>query len=502
MDEIDENEDEDEEEKDFESQWIDLCQLVRQLPRLKSLTFQGRLEIDNGLVLSPMGHDREDLWENLRRQSIPSTLIRALQKHQPDCELHVKGWIRCWENKWVSDETELALQASPNLRSLELLVTDVHHDGEDFFLQALNRIIVNAPDLKQVRFGLADACYPDSLPGDEWDALDLEGKPYQYLQWKKQASAILPSLTTDHRYANNVLLVIDDPTLEYLDIGRVHWHNFFTTTEGVLNSRFHSLLHLYIGVDNSYQGLLDDPYGVWGDIDTYTGTVMTVKDRKDRPILAEELFSFLKACNHLETLYLQFWEICTSKDKMEIFSRHGPTLKKFHIMDGFNPCTKTTRSNNHRDLISFDQLREINTVCPLLEDLGIVVFHSDDGDTELKIFNEIAKFQNLRRVTLIMDLHRVKGKIEKLLNNPLCLDYEDSAQRIWSLLRCSEEKKSKIKELKIIVGEWVSSYWADVYHLQCGRLEWENPVDNHIIIAKENLAILTDDKTVLIKEGK
>lgn len=493
---LDEYDPDEEEEKDFESPWAELCELVKQLPRLKSLIYQGRLEFDKVLTRSIEAnpYSRRDLWEHLRRQSMPSNLIRTLQDYQPNCELHVKGWIRSWEQGPEDDETELALQASPNLRSLELLVTDVHHySGIDDFIEVLKRIITSAPNLEHVRFGLADVCYPDSLPGDEWDAVALDGFPYGYLHREKYASTIIPSLASDHRHLDSLIPVIRESTLEYLDIGRVLWHNFFTS-EGEPNARFPSLLHLYVGVDDEYHGLLDDPFGVYGDLEP--DEIVTVKDRESRPILTEEIISYLKVCNHLETLYLQFWNVCTITDKKAIFSRHGPTLKKFHIMDGFNPCDWTGRRKNP---ISIEQLQEINALCPLLEDLGIVVLHSEDGNAEREIFNEIAKFQNLRAVTLIMDLHLVKRKREILPNNPLCLDYEGSDQKIWALLRSGDEKKSKIKELKIVVGEW--TYRPDNYKLQCGRLEWENPTDNHLIIIKENLTILTDDKTVFIKEG-
>ena len=356
-------------------------------------------------------------------------------------------------------------------------------------------LLLPPPNLKHVRFGLADVCYPDSLPGDEWDAIDLDGFPYGYLHREKYASVVLPSLESDNRYLDDLLTVTRESTLEYLNIGRVLWHNFFTS-QGEPNARFPSLLHLHIGVDNAYHGLLDDPFGVYGDLEP--DEIITVKDRENRPILTEEIVSYLKVCNHLETLYLQFWNMCTITDKMDILSRHGPTLKKFHIMDGFNPCEWTSRMGNP---ISIEQLQEINALCPLLKNLGIIVFHSEDGNTEREIFNAIAKFPNLRAVTLIMDLHRVEFKRETLPNNPLCLDYEGSAQKIWSLLRSSEEKKSKLKELRIVVGEWVTTSRADEYKLQCGRIEWETPTDNHLIIIKENLTILTDDKTVFIKEG-
>jgi hypothetical protein len=391
--------------------------LISKIPKLRNLTFKG---------------DRP----------IPLSLLRVLEKHQPQCHLHIREWHRKSTDMDHNDQAEIALAHSPNLRTITVELWDDGNTELDLRKYALKRIVLLSPhlesvDIKEGTLGCLLRSYSphERAQMDELGAQFTTGKPSQNN---------IKSLTS--RGGDHVKMlegVTDMRKLESLDIGWIPNFDFFCPL--TRRPRFENLRHLAVEM------------GYWYD---------------SRALLLETyLRDFLAVCSPLESL-----KIADQRGRVDlsaILDTHRHSLRKLHLHES-EP--KYSDESPDRHFLSLDGIREVRRRCPRLEEFTVDMERVPNQGQTREILEELARFENLEKPTLYFPLDLVNlaspsdtPKAPSLLGfrnevttdhvpaEPFNRKYTSSRLgNIYSLL-LHQRKVNHLppfKEVRIKLGEW------------------------------------------------
>ncbi|KAN0095825.1 hypothetical protein V8E51_016536 [Hyaloscypha variabilis] len=401
----------------FQQRIDQLANAVAELPNLRTLTFRGNF-------------------------SIPLSLLSVLEKHQPQCHLHIRDWQRTRADMDHNDPAEIALVNSPNLRSI---TAGIRGDGGtrlDLRFHALRRIVSLSPHLESVEieqgnFGwlIRSHSYEERAKREELGALFTTSKPSQN------------NIKSLKSKGGNHLKMLEDVTdlkkLESLDIDMIYDSAFFLLSP-YRRPRFRNLKHVSIQMGSWY-----------GGHSRYTHHNNSVQD-------------FLACCSSLESLTLTDRQ--SRVDLSAILANHGTSLRKLHLHES-ERVTAEGPPDHHS--LNFDEIREVRNWCPELEEFTVDLDRYPTSKATYKILQELARFEKLQKLTLYFPLGL--KDMSSHSNLPPLLDFPypqrshfhpDSyfdrtksgawLESIYSFLLHQKQVHNTVplKELRVKLGEW------------------------------------------------
>ncbi|KAJ5621162.1 hypothetical protein N7510_005146 [Penicillium lagena] len=284
----------------------------------------------------------------------PPCLLRALQKHHPQCRLHLDTF-KLTSLDWTTIETyELELATSPLLYSVNATSLSQFGSGSpmDFTYDSVHRLAAGlAPNLTTL--------VTASEYRDDWQGYPLphafetkvEYRSLKHLDVKfrgapARLSPQLKDILSNYADLRTLKLrgALDQMVLEYL-----------ATT-----CRFLSLEVFILQIDKPYD---DPPYS-----ETYWKS-------------AERLILSLP---RLTSLGLPGTHIALER----VLQYHGPTLKALWLP---------------REPFNITQVRQIVCTCPLLRKLGIMIKRSQGDAVEVAKYTALGTLPMLKDLTLILD---------------------------------------------------------------------------------------------------
>ena len=360
---------------------LPLVQLVEKLKNLKTLTWEC--------------HD-----------PVPFALLEAIEVYHPKMQLRVTNWTRPATTANHEDSAEIALAKSRNLTTLH---GTIWHCGggshPDLREAALQRIIVNAPNLKEVSVTTGHSgCIISCISPEQIDEVQEMTKkffthhqPSQSLKHLTLNGYNLSQQTTDSWGR-----LLDFSKLESFECSYGADLNYFQRAPDL----FKNIKH--VSLSFSYQ--------------------------KDKNVAAAA-DNYLSMCNPLETLSLRAWKDMVS---LSTILRHGPTLKTLLLHE-----YESTEPDKPRDLLGADDVRHVREACPLLKDFTMDVDREEeDWEDEIenpKILGELARFgSQLNKLQLYFSLgiaayeHGIDSKLARLVHQPAKIadaDNEPPTQR-------------------------------------------------------------------------
>jgi hypothetical protein len=330
-----------------------VASLIAKIPRLDTLNFKGNVPF-------------------------PLSLLRALEKHQPKCNLHIHDWYRPRADTDHKDPGEIALAHSPNLRSI---VAEVCGDGNtrlDLRMFALKRIVALSPHLESVEIRQGSfGCFIRSYGPQEKAEMEQLGAPFTAERPSPNNIKRLKSRGGDH--VKMLEEVTDLSTLESLDLGWSPNFDFFSSgsRKHVFQSsgpRFESLKHLSVEMSSWYDPRIFLP-------ETY-------------------LQKFLAVCPPLQSL-----KINDRRGRFNlsiILDNHGQSLRSLHLHESERKEADEAPDCN---FLTLDNIREIGNRCPNLEEFSADIEHGLYPESKKEILEELARFEKLRKLTLYFSLY-------------------------------------------------------------------------------------------------
>jgi hypothetical protein len=409
----------------YEQNIEQLGRLVSKIPKLLTLTFKGDLPI-------------------------PLTLLETLEKHQPQCHLHIEDWHRTRADMDHNDVTEIALANSPNLRSI---TTELWGDGNtrlDLRKFTLKRIVSQSPHLESVEIKEGTfGCFWRSYSPQERVEMEQLGAFFTTSKPSPNNIKGLKSRGGDH------VKLLEDVTemtkLESLDLGWSPNFDFFSSrsTSEVFQSsrlRFENLKHLAVEMGHWY-----DP----------------------RTFLPETyLRDFLAVCPPLESL-----KITDRRGRVDlsiILDNHGHSLRKLHLHE--SERTEIDGIPSDCNFLSLEEIRDVRKSCPELQEFAVDMERNSGRDSTKKILEEVAQFEKVHTLTLHFPLGLVKmASSPAPPKGPLLLEFRDPVpsdyvavdpfncrqahswlENTYSFLQHQRRKNNFLpfKELRVNLGEW------------------------------------------------
>jgi hypothetical protein len=265
--------------KDYNREEIftNVVDLIKNLPKLRSLTFRG-----NGQV--------------------PLILINALQEYLPRTSLHVQGWKRLRPDEDHNNPVEIALAKSLNLRSISTSFADT---GTLYDLRsaAFKRIIALAPNLESVHI----------MPADERSLMSFTDIPNlryieehrrgQLFEIKNPSSNAIKTLITSHGHEIHTWEnATDMAKLERLET-RLGPPSLLKP--GEQTPRLQSLAHISFS--------------------------MITHHLEHAQRMNDDMNNFLTICKPLQSLSIDTW--FKTLAFADILPHHGSTLRKLYLHD-------------------------------------------------------------------------------------------------------------------------------------------------------------------------
>jgi hypothetical protein len=368
---------------------------------------------------------------------IPISLLHVLETRQPQCHLHIRDWQHPLTDTDHNDPAEIALATSPNLRSI---TARLWGDG---CARPLRRIVSLSPHLESVEieqgaFGCLIRTHSaqERAEIERLGALFTTGKPSQ--------NSIRRLKSRGGDYVKMLEDVTEMSKLESLDLGWTRNSDFFFTPSGSV--RFGSLKHLSVQM------------GPWYD------------PRYERPDAF--LRDFLAACSPLESLRIT--DRRGRFDLATILTNHGHSLRELNLHES-EQVVDGMRESDH--CLSLDEIRDVRKRCPKLQEFTADLERSPTWHSTKEIFEELAKFEKLQKLTLYfpLSLAYMSSSFFSPPNPPLLLGFRDPVpsdyvhadpfnrkqssawlENIYSFLLHQKRinKTAALKELCIKLGEW------------------------------------------------
>jgi hypothetical protein len=333
-------------------------------------------------LLQTSTHPR-DLVYNCQSQ-FPPSLLKVLHEQHPQCRLHHLSF-RFRTLLWgVPYPYEMELATSPSLYRVKLACARRDSDGDDDFnLEAMMELTTGlAPNLKEVTILnlLPALSLKFAHPRGSWQGLPgfTGGKVGSLTSLSIKGVSNWNSPITLQNWARYT----DFTCLQHLALGGCHR----TPACGLSGETMAWIARTY-----SFPRLK-------------TLDVYLTRDHfyHERPHYSEHGVSFFHAFESLEELSIV--GPIDSKILTTVLSHHGQTLRKLSL----RPFEQTS-INNGRDLrdipleFTKDLVLQIETQCPVLEELMIPVKRNKSCASEAEIYRCFGRMKSLRFLFLILD---------------------------------------------------------------------------------------------------
>ena len=296
-------------------------------------------------------------WESY--DPVPLALLEAIEVYHPNMQLQVLNWTRPATTANHEDPAEIALANSKNLTTLH---GTIWHGGggshPDLREAALQRIVANAPNLKEVSVTTGHSgCVISWVSPEQME--EVQEMTTKFLT-HHQPNQSLKHLTLDGYYLSPQTT---DSWGRLLD---------FSKLESFEGSR---------GADLNYFQRAPDLFK------NIRHVTLSFNYQKHRNIAAAA-DNYLSICNPLETLSLRAWKDMVT---LSTILKHGPTLKTLLLHE-----YESTEPDKPRGLLDASDVRQIRESCPVLEDLTMDVDREEeDWEDEIenpKMLGELARF--------------------------------------------------------------------------------------------------------------
>ena len=315
-----------------------------------------------GRLLSRVPNLQEIQWS--AQEPIPRIIIEIIEENHPMALLNVWKWNRRAADEDGNNEDEMALARCPNLRKIQasLWISEQVGGPFDYREPAIWRIIATAPNLTHASITKVILSRP-------WVPNDHNEEPYRSLLATFAVNSRSPSVSsiTVDGYTSDVLQKVD----QFVDLSQLRSFKYSRYVPDVsffqtAMSKMTNLKHLALN---------------FGDNDHMPSNRVPV----------EETERFVDACNGLESISFWSWRKVIS---LNTILKHGPTLRNLQLRER-EPLRITTTTSSptvHREVMTCAEIEEIRLRCHKLDDLTIDLRFNDFDTTNIRICQELSKF--------------------------------------------------------------------------------------------------------------
>jgi len=314
----------------------------------------------------------------------PPSLLSALHRQFPQCRLHHLSFrfrTLLWD---IPYPYEMELATSPLLYKVKLICTyrDSEHE-DDFNEEAIMDLAAGiAPNLREIISVniMAYRSGSDHRVKETWHG--LPGSRDGTKGSLTSLTLIGASLSSQEELQSWATRT-DFTCLQYLDLGLSYDFNSRALSGETMkwlaqNHSFPQLRTLKVSLDRNHVF-------------------------QDRPNYSEDAVSFFQALEPLEQLSVH--GPIDSQIVDAITSRHGKTLQKLSLRPLESPYTYGNGRDPQELPMEFAQehLIQIQTQCPILEDLSITIKRDMSSPSEASMYRSLCKIKSLRSLFLTLD---------------------------------------------------------------------------------------------------
>jgi hypothetical protein len=379
----------------------------------------------------------------------PPSLLRVLHEQHPQCRLHHLSF-RFRTLLWgVPYPYEMELATSPSLYRVKLACARRDTDGDDDFnLEAMMELTAGlAPNLKEVTIlNLLPARSLSSVrPRGSWQGLPG-------FTGEKVGSLTSLSLKGISRLNTPAILQnwarhIDFTCLQHLALGGGH---------DAMTSGLSGETMAWVAQNHLFPQLK-------------TLSVYLTRDHlfHERPHYSEHAVSFFQAFESLEELSIN--GLIDSKILATVLSHHGQTLRKLSLHPFEESAIDTGRDLYDIPLeFTKDLVLQIETQCPVLEELMIPVKRNKSSASEAEMYRCFGRMKSLRFLFLILDCSNWRVTRDSHYNPK----FDEKDQKPVDLFRDYILKRGELKEtfINCAVDEALArSIWNTISQNKTGR---------------------------------
>lgn len=383
------------------------------------------------------------------QSQFPPSLLMVLHEQHPQCRLHHLSF-RFRTLLWgIPYPYEMELATSPSLYRVKLACARRDTDGDDDFnLEAMMELTTGlAPNLKEVTIvNLSPARSLRSVrPRGSWQGLPgfTGGKVGTLTSLSLKGISSLTSPTLLQNWARYT----DFTCLQHLVLGGCHCARASGLSGETMAwvARTHSFprlktLSVYLIRDDSFH---------------------------ERPHYSERAVSFFQAFESLEELSIH--GPIDSKILATVLCHHGQTLRKLSL----HPFEETDVGHGRglRDIpleFTKDLVSQIETQCPVLEELVIPVKRNKSCASEAEMYRCFGRMKSLRFLFLILDCSNWRVTRDSNYNPK----FDEKDQKLLDLLKPQILKRGELKEtfINCAVDEALArSIWNTISQNKTGR---------------------------------
>lgn len=391
----------------------------------------------------------QDLIYDCQSQ-FPPSLLEVLHQQHPKCRLHhltFRFRTLLWGTPYPY---EMEIATSPSLYRLNVVCAWRDSDGDDDFnLEAAMDLASGlAPNLKEVSISeiWPIGCWRyDRRRRETWPGLPgLTGKVGGSLTswtWIGCDGAVGPNFKKSWRR------ITDLTHLKHLTVGR-----FYNEVLGISGEQMKWIIQ----------------NRAFPHLETLSVALYRNDSSVDKPDYVENAISFFQSFRPLEEVSVYGPVDVRILDT--ILLTHGALLRKLIIHPReYNFSEINNRSVNHPPMVfTRDHLSQIAILCPLLEELSVVVKRNESCASEVELYKCFGKMASLRNLFLILDCssQTLYEATEQHVPDP---PDSDEDQKFLRWYGCTKDKARKILINCAVDESLARSIWRTIDRNKEGR---------------------------------
>lgn len=392
----------------------------------------------------------QDLIYDCKSQ-FPPSLLEVLHQQHPKCRLHhltFRFRTLLWGTPYPY---EMELATSPSLYKLSVVCAWRDSDGDDDFnLEAAMDLASGlAPNLKEVSISKIwpIGCWRyDRRRRETWPGLpglsSKVGGSLTSWTWIGCDSGVGPNFKESWRR------MTDLTHLQHLTIGR-----FYNEGLGISGDQMKWI------IENQ----------AFPQLKTLSVALSRDDSSVDRPDYVENAISFFQSFRPLEEISV--YGPVDARILDTILLTHGHLLRKLVIHPREdNSSNIYDRSRDHPPMVfTMDHLSQIAALCPLLEELSVVVKRHESRASEAELYKCCGQMKSLRNLLLILDCSSqtlYRFDMENYVPDPL---FSEADQYFLKRYGCTRDKARKILMNCAVDESLARSIWRAIDQNKEGR---------------------------------
>jgi hypothetical protein len=355
------------------------------------------------------------------RNQLPPCLLEAIHQHHPACRLHLRSFRLRSLRDPVTDPHELDLIRSPCLHSISVKTVGIDSDGNlDYNRSAIFQVVALAPNLSHLNTIIPGVASSPAL-------YHAHNSHRPWVPWKgfvPPLEIVKRGALTSLSYFRRGMSVEDiQEWPKYANMSKIRYL--------ILGDVSDPLVFRFLTQNINFASLELLDFGL-------SPTTMD-----NRGLLVSESESLIEQLEPLTAFRFSGYLAPSVLDK--ILQRHGPKMRRLTLNP--NVTEGARRIGSPISAIRLDEIRRVESYCPLLEYLSISI--PNTGDLEYGISDVCPKLRHLRELELKLELDIHLGLSDLLI--------EKAARKIWDLI--DKEKGGCRLNCLHIVGPNVSLYF-------------------------------------------